>query len=461
MLLSDYLHIGLKLDNLGVFDPDLEVDSHFFINLQRLKQTKVPEFIHSYEKIQNYFRKIIKLLQVAKRQDSSDRFYRRAIDLFQFSEVNGICLGYARGVSGAGFGKKLREDVISTAYDIVKSGIRDPEFFELLPLFQENVGADRLSDMIATLILDDIRSYTRRINRALHIDQTGYREKSFHEGFLVNPYKHDDLLLVPVDILHKLPIVRSWEDIDNVITLNESVREEMNDEVARVWKKHTSNEKKEYLKRVIFEKPLVFKRVIKGYRLEKLEECKGYEDFDYFLKKLAPAFAKYYVNHYITRDDDSFSAAHSILESFRNWVEYQRGWEIIQNSNGRSREKSVQTIMLLAANVYNRDHLWDISREPDAGRGPVDFKISRGSDKTIVEVKLSSNPQYIHGFTTQIEEYAKAEQTDKRIYVFIDLGNPQKLKYLKDCRDHKFNIGENPPDLFIIDATERESASRA
>lgn len=50
MLLSDYLHIGLKLDDLGVFDPDLEVDSHFFINLQRLKQTKVPEFIHSYEK---------------------------------------------------------------------------------------------------------------------------------------------------------------------------------------------------------------------------------------------------------------------------------------------------------------------------------------------------------------------------------------------------------------------------
>lgn len=50
MLLSDYLHLGLKMDGFGVFDPDLEADSHFFINLQRLKQTKVPEFIHSYEK---------------------------------------------------------------------------------------------------------------------------------------------------------------------------------------------------------------------------------------------------------------------------------------------------------------------------------------------------------------------------------------------------------------------------
>jgi hypothetical protein len=461
MLLSEYLDLGSQLDEQGVFDPDLEEDSHFFINLQRLKQTRVPEFRDSYEKIHEYFRKIIKLLANAQKKDNSDIFYKRAIGLFKFSEVNGICLGYARGVSGAGFGKKLRENVISTAYDIVKSGIRDPEFFELLPLFQENVGADRLSDMIATLILEDIRSYTWRINCTLHIDPNRYKRKTFHEGFLVNPYKHDDLLLVPVNILHKLPIVRSWEDIDNVITLNESVRAEMNDEVARVWKKHTSNEKKEYLKRVIFENPLVFSRVIKGYRLETLEECKGYEDFDYFLKKLEPAFAKYYVDHYITCGDDSLSAAHSILESFRDWVEYQRGWEIIQNSDGRSREKSVQTIMLLAANVYNRDHIWDISREPDAGRGPVDFKISRGSDKTIIEVKLSSNPQYIHGYTSQIEEYAKAEQTDKRIYVFIDLGNPQKLKHLKDYRDHKFNIGENPPDLVIIDARKRESASRA
>ena len=30
--------------------------------------------------------------------------------------------------------------VLETAYDIVKAGIEDPEFFQLLPLFQDNVG---------------------------------------------------------------------------------------------------------------------------------------------------------------------------------------------------------------------------------------------------------------------------------------------------------------------------------
>ena len=83
--------------------------------------------------------------------------------MFDFSEVNGICLGYAKGTSGSGFGKLLGSQVISTAYDIVKLGIDDPEFFQLLPLFEDNVGADRLSDMIATLIIEDIEKYTKRI----------------------------------------------------------------------------------------------------------------------------------------------------------------------------------------------------------------------------------------------------------------------------------------------------------
>lgn len=38
MLLSDYLSIGNKLEEKGVFDPVLDKDSHFFINLQRLKK---------------------------------------------------------------------------------------------------------------------------------------------------------------------------------------------------------------------------------------------------------------------------------------------------------------------------------------------------------------------------------------------------------------------------------------
>lgn len=99
------------------------------------------------------------------------------------------------------------------------------------------------------------------------------------------------------------------------------------------------------------------------------------------------------------------------------------------------------------------------SFEPDAGRGPVDFKVSRGGDKTIVEIKLSTNAQYLHGYEEQVEEYGKAECTDKMIYVFVDLGNPGRLKKITDTHQLNLRNQKKVPELMIIDATAKNAAS--
>lgn len=75
MFLSDYLNNNFDLDNKGVFDPIIDSDSPFFINLQRLKQTSVPEFIGSYKKIHDRFRQIIKILDKANTKQLSDTFF--------------------------------------------------------------------------------------------------------------------------------------------------------------------------------------------------------------------------------------------------------------------------------------------------------------------------------------------------------------------------------------------------
>ena len=140
MLLSDYLKIGEPLENIGVFDPILDKDNAFFINIQRLKETTTPEFEGSYKRINDFFRKIIKLLNRAEQKNIKDTCFRAAFEIFKFSEVNGICLGFGEKAPGSGFGPKISKMVLETAYDIVKAGIEDPEFFQLLPLFQDNVG---------------------------------------------------------------------------------------------------------------------------------------------------------------------------------------------------------------------------------------------------------------------------------------------------------------------------------
>ena len=462
MLLSDYLGIGYELDENGIFDPVLDKDSHFFINLQRLKKTTVPEFIESYERILEYFRKIIKLLDKSEKKETTDTFYKQALKMFDFSEVNGIGLGYAKGTSGAGFGTGLANQVMNTAYDIVKAGVVDPEFFELLPLFQENVGADRLSDMIATLILGDIQTYTKRINLELNINHTRYKKFCFNGDFLTNPYKQDDVLLVPVDILHKLPVAESWEDIDLVVSQNNTLRAEMNAEVAFEWSKYTTDERKSYLRRKVFKDPDACKRVIEGYRAEELEAFKPQDNFDYFLTKLIQKIENLDISWKARQKvTDSYTGATDILEFFKHWVEYNKGWEVIQGANSRNREKILQRVIHLAGQSYINANNLDMSCEPDEGRGPVDFKVSMGQDITIIEVKLTSNSQYLHGYEVQIEEYGKAERTDNMIYVLIDLGNPGKVKKVQDLHDRKYDEEGNPPGLIIIDATIKESASRA
>lgn len=461
MLLSDYLGLGSTFDVHGVFDPVLDEDSHFFINLQRLKKTAVPEFIKSYERIHEYFRKIIKLLDKAQKKDASDICYRQALKMFDFSEVNGICLGYAKGTSGAGFGRCLSNQVIGTAYDIVKAGVSDPEFFELLPLFQENIGADRLSDMIATLILDDIKAYTKRINCEFGINANNYGNLTFSGGLLINPFKNDSVLLVPIDILHKLPVAECWEDIDLVVTENSTLRAEMNYEVASEWQKYSSYERKSYLLREVFKDSDACKRVLAGYRAEEIEAFDPNKDFSYFLTKLLQRIDNLGLDFTVQRKvADSHTAAIEFLVFFKKWIEFNKGWEVIWAVDSRKREKVLQRVIHLQAQSFIKANHLDMSCEPDEGRGPVDFKVSFGSDLTLIEVKLTTNSQYLHGYEVQIEEYGKAEQTNSLIYVLIDLGNPGKVKKVQECHDQRYNRGENPPDLIVIDGRERPSASR-
>lgn len=155
----------------------MDEDSNYFINIKRLKATKVPEFINSYNKINEFFRGIGILLKAAK--NDQDKNYRTAVKKFDFSEVRGINLGFSKGTHGAGFGKKLREQIVKDASDIIKSGSEQPEIFHLTGLFEENVGPDRLSDMVARLIYDDIVLFIKGIYNLVGINQKNFSHIQF------------------------------------------------------------------------------------------------------------------------------------------------------------------------------------------------------------------------------------------------------------------------------------------
>ena len=70
----------------------------------------------------------------------------------------------------------------------------------------------------------------------------------------------------------------------------------------------------------------------------------------------------------------------------------------------------MQSAFDLAMVGYCKAHDIDLTPESNAGRGPVDFKFSRGwNRRALVEIKLSNNTKYWDGLNKQTPQYVKSE----------------------------------------------------
>lgn len=168
-----------------------------------------------------------------------------------------------------------------------------------------------------------------------------------------------------------------------------------------------------------------------------------------------------FLEHSDKAEVSSWDAALKILDICRDFIENNKGWDIIQSVPTSKAEKTVQRLLHSSGAFYCEQSNIDLSFEANEGPGPVDLKVSRGTDKTVVEIKLSSNPDYLHGFTDQLEVYAKAERTEQRIFVYVQTGNnPGRDKIIKEEYDKRQQDGQNPPLLYVIDSRQRQSASK-
>jgi hypothetical protein len=153
-----------------------------------------------------------------------------------------------------------------------------------------------------------------------------------------------------------------------------------------------------------------------------------------------------------------------IILKYKDNVENNGLWkEFYREDDGRAKhERFGQLLFYAVADAYCDANNLDISRESNGGNGPVDFKLSQGTNfKYLVEMKLSSNPKLLDGFTVQLDAYKASEKTRRSAYVVVRVnGRGNQLEELiKMNKDLKLK-GQACPDLVIIDATDKESASK-
>jgi hypothetical protein len=472
---TDYFGIDkAAFAKTGAFDLIVNRDTKLMIDPKLLSKTTAPELQGARDKLLGRYRKIFKLLSTSRYRN--DEFERAAFRLMDFPEFRGIGLGYARdSVDGSGWAGTIRSQVMETARTVMRAGLRDPEFFELLALFERNIGADRISDMIGTIIRDDLVTYTQRVCKAL-----GVRTKSFaldkdQTAYAALPwYMNEDgeeryVILTPRDVLSKLPVALRRGGISYVMSQNANLRHHLNTTIKGDWQRLVTESKGKALTRESFlDYPDVLRAFIERYRDA---EAQVYDlDADPDARKLWYEMARRYVEAGPPKlelpekpsADDLFNVVLAIVKQFGAMVENNRLREALFIGDRPRREKVVQSVFHAIARVHCGYNNLDVSAETDGGRGPVDFKLSRGSAFcTLVELKLSDNHQLAHGYEVQVQEYKKAEHTERVIYLVLDVGTGASERNIAKLREAIAAPGKGPrPTVVFVDGKRKASASK-
>jgi hypothetical protein len=470
ILLSEHLNVSAEaLNKQGVFDMVIGIDTKLFVDPLSLKNCSIVEFKNSRKKIVSYFEKIITLIM----HFPNPRAFNLAVKMLTFPEPKGVSIGYGSDNDhGNAIGPKLARRLAKSGREIYEMGIIDPEIFELLGLFEEDFGGDRLSDMTIDIILFDFFKYTERICKKLSIDCNF--EITLH-GVIFNLPKHPDkkeyLIFIPEKFLRKLPVASSWEEVCFVAEHNQELRSRLNKMLAGIFTGNAKKVTKKDIRRLIFSEKVNIDELLSVY---KELNPKSYDFLGDFLghgkwyQNGKSIFEKYKDIEEIKKPEnleelDDF--VKSIVGQYKRAIEETGGNKILYAfEKGKFhpfREEICQLVFLIVAEQNCKINNVFLSRESNYGHGPVDFSLGVGyKEKIIIEIKKSSNSNIIHGYRAQLADYEKSEHSGKSYYIVLIIGNNnKKIDELISIKKKLDEDGIKAPEIVLIDGRIKPSPS--
>src|SRR3989338_9844764 len=455
-----------RLSTLGVFDPTLNVDAKLFIDPLLLSHSKHTEIRQAETTYKVFFSEIIKLLQASRKE--KDIAWRTAYKKLLFKEIKGTCLGYgAASIRGSGFGPKLTAQITATAKEIIDLGVTDPDLFIALPLLEENIGPDLISDMATNIILPDLLNFNKRIIGELGIPAEPFVLKEIPIKLVRNPReaRPTPVILVPTDILRKLPVANDWDEVCRVALENAILRDKVNRLIGEIWKAKTRKDKGKIRRSALASKEAFTTLLDAIHEIEPTSyDFRGDPEGILVWRRIHETIA---ASHPLALKlksqtiDDAYTVVTQIIEQFTHLVEERGLSKELWHKGERRDEKSVQRIFFAVADSYCKANNLDISPEVDTGTGEIDFKFSAGYDaRVIVEVKLSDSSHVVSGYERQLEKYKIAEKTKKGIFVVIDIGKMgKKSERIWKIRNDMLGKGHPASEIFVINGKIKPSAS--
>jgi len=473
---SGYFDVDQKaLNGYGAFNISLVTDLPLFIDPFLLFNSKKPRYRQLHDEIITYLRFL--------RDKSESKHLSSGLvkAWFRFPEVKQTWFGFTEsGNTGSGLGSNfataLHENLHRVFTDFGHEHVTRSSHLEKLCLIKDGVGKDNISDFTTNLIKAFLCEYTERFARenvpatlrrrisVPHV-QFNYSTEIWEPREYELPWAEKDyVLLTPKNLLtkddtwiNKTDLVEDFESIPNAIS-NVELRHQVSNYFLKVLPKPrdrepSKKERREAALSTIHAYPQVIDYYIlykeqQGDLAESLSEQKvAYCDRLYVnqLQTLRLILSK--ETQFYQKAGDTYDEALERVNFLKDVIENKGGHKLFYvDGHPITREQDIHIAYRLT--WYGTPS--DVSREVDDGRGPADFKVSRGSkDKTLVEFKLASNTHLKRNLQKQTPVYEKASDAKRSIKVIVYFTAEELLRVTHILNELNLT---GKPNVVLIDA---------
>lgn len=457
------------------FDPLLHTDTRLFPDPFRVYADTDPFWADAHDHLLSFFDVVLSLVKEANGNDQSPA-WKKAKALLLFPEPWEFCLGHSKGSpKGSGAGPGLQKDMLSGARTAVGLGFLTVEHMELLVLFQEGMGADRIGDVVCNVLKGYFIKYTQKVAARHGVPtkkqvvrhsewdaaQGRWDSKIYELPFNPSPEVNGPILLAPERFLRGLPTVDAddfwsfaWENV------NEELRANFNYDLAKNVPAKTKA-------RMARQNPDLAVQYLGSLQAKEPYDVADDPDRRVRWWEEGAALAAANPLSMVPSDAGSFpDFVESVIKAFAHGIEHSDGWRLLHDGNGKARdEKTVQAYFRSAVVHYCRANKVDLTGEADAGRGPMDFKfVANWSARAGVEIKLTNNSKFWNGVKHQLPEYLTAEELKLGFFVAVaftekDLSE-ERQKLVRDAADAASEASGKEIRAMFVSALPKKSASK-
>lgn len=457
------------------FDPHLLIDTKLFIDPLLLMLEVDSEWDGAHDELIEHFIHCYELIAKGGSRDSLSS--QAAIRLLYFPEPTELSLGYtASGTSGSGGAGGMARQIADGIAVAIAAGLDVPEHIEEIGILNEGIGADRISDAVANVLKARFVKYTQAIAQRHGIDMNVHRLRNvsvnmsgarwMSEDVLLptNPNTGGAIVLVPNRFLNTLPHLNADEWFESPV--NEDIRLSLNLNMGeKLRKRDIVKYARKHPERVrAWAQTQTSQPNLSGYNFT--ADPRGVVQWDGEPAAFARAHPIAGDIGSIVTQDQLRNLLEAILDQFKRFLEEQRGWSLLFNSDGTEKpEEALQLILLGVAQPYLRQFGVEMDREVELGRGPVDFKVSSGASlRILIEAKKAHNGRFWNGLTDQLPSYLVSDDALEGWYLAVRYRNNKASENrMRELPGVVARVAEESGKVikcYTIDARPKESASK-